>query len=115
MAGQTCRSSTLLLAVCHFVTWLLSFNVVFNYMAATTGSAGSVKDCDESQLKEGDPIPKVRARGLVGHERFFARVLTLLLPAHQGIFENYNYCYHCKYFKPPSKKAAQCSISDLTK
>ncbi|GAX81415.1 hypothetical protein CEUSTIGMA_g8845.t1 [Chlamydomonas eustigma] len=70
--------STPILYFCHFLTWLLSFNVLFNFASAVLHSPGSVKHCDSSlsRLKDGQPIP-------------------------QGAFNNFLYCFECKFFKPP--------------
>lgn len=71
------------LALNHFITWFLSFNVYWNYFSAILNTAGSVRECIGDPVEPGQTIP-IRC------------------------FDNWRYCDKCKWYKPPT--AHHCNV-----
>ncbi|KAG1653044.1 hypothetical protein FOA52_008221 [Chlamydomonas sp. UWO 241] len=75
----------------HFFTWLFAFLTLFNYWSCTIGSPGTVKDCYPMPVTPGQTI-------------------------HRGAFENWRYCYPCKFYKPPVAhhcNVCNCCVVDM--
>ena len=56
---QSCGFGTMLFYLNHMITWLLSFNTMYNFCAAIGNSAGTVRDCFPLPVQAGEPIPQV--------------------------------------------------------